>query len=244
MTERAYSAIRYYAGIYFKIGGVLRDLTAYLDKPTLNNMKAELTTVEGFLGDILNDTDKGEMKKVLRGGWPGRYWPELFHLEKRDADMWADWMLTQTSKPAIVIRKRVDEFSAILAQLNNITKEIAYHVGAVLPIDADGLEQFFKPTFVQSDRWPETLAAFRRFRELNPNGIETAVVYRGLNRMGLNGWRQQDKFQPGLIRFYQAIGIAAPKSIPRDTDCMDWIEERDKDGNRSKILMQPFKSLK
>ena len=244
MTEKAISAIRYYAGVYMTIGGVLRDLNAVLDKPYLDNKIAELTTVEGLLPDILNDTDKAEMKKALRGGWPGGYWPELFHLEKRDAEKWTDWIYAHTSKPRAESLKRVKGFSAILGRLNNITREIAYHVGAVLPIDADGLEQFFKPTFVQSGRWPETLAAFRRFRELNPNGIETAVVYRGLNGMGLNGWSKQDKFQPGLIRFYQAIGIAAPKSIPRDTDCMDWIAERDKGGNRKKILMQPFMSLK
>lgn len=243
MTERAYSAARYYGGLYATIASIVRDMDTYLDKPYLDNMNREIKTAGALVEDIINDDDKNAIKRTL-WGFAGKRWPQLFHLEKADAEAWTNFMLSQTSKPAIVIRKRVEEFSAILAQLNNITKEIAYHVGVVLPIDADGLEQFFKPTFVQSDRWPETLAAFRRFRELNPNGIETAVVYRGLNGMGLDEWRQQDKFQPGLIRFYQAIGIAAPKSIPRDTDCMDWIAERDKDGNRSKILMQPFKSLK
>lgn len=239
MAENTCSALRYYGGLYATIGGVLRDLNGNLNKSYLDGLEAEIKTAQTLTKNIFADADKDGAKRVLLR-FAGKHWPQLFRLGEHDAEIWVQSIMAQTDKPIFEIKKLVKRYADLLTMMNIITKEIAYHLDCSLPIDPDGLEQFFTPAFIKSGRWPETLDAFLRFRGKNPSRIETAVLFRELNDMNKDCWIKQFNFQGGLKKFYAAIGVEIPKSVPRDTDCLDWM---DSNTEKKSVMLDPFNKV-
>lgn len=239
MTEKTIWATRYYGGLYASIGSVLRDLNANVNKSYLDGLEAEIKNAQSLTRDIFADADKDGAKLNL-WRFAGKHWPQLFRLGEQDAEIWVHFIMAQTDEPVFEIKKRVKRYAGLLTMMNIITKEIAYHLDCPLPIDPDGLEQFFTQKFIKSSRWPETLDAFLRFRETNPTRIETAVLFRELNDMNKDCWIKQFNFQGGLKKFYAAIGVEIPKSVPRDTDCLDWM---DSNTEKKSVMLDPFNKV-